>query len=888
MSHLALEWGWLIKVTLLLAAVWVVWFVARKSNPRWQVWPFRVGLLGVVLLSLVSFAPPLLEWPVSVATISQQPANTIVDTIEAQPPSVIQAQQPRAATNNDKVAEYKSSPAEITRVQQRNSLQPAIPEQAAAPEVAAWDWPALAVKFWVFVVAIGVLRIAIGTLRLTQLVARSAEPSEAVLTAATKLASAMQLATPAVRVTDEISSPSVAGLFRPVILLPTSFAASNNSQTLASALSHELAHIAASDLRWDAALRFFQLFAWAHPLVWGMHRAHRAACERVSDLVAADLIDDRTAYADCLASIALKLRRSPSGYGLAMARQADVVTRLKTLASGLQAKALGRRGKVGALAALLIALAIGTTAVVQVQQSTAQEPVPAQESKTFVLTVLSADDNQPLVDAKVNFSYHCRDEKLRTEKVRTDQSGVAKFTFPSGGKDASFNIFCRHSGHVLYFTGYDRQPIELLPTSKTIRMKLGELVGGVIVDAKGNPVTNAELSVLVPSDPPQDSYMFGLPTTGPDGRWKFDAAPRPVSQLLLRVRHYQYKNADLVIRSGLDQKYALASGWAIAGTVRSADQTPVANAKVVSSDRRLINSSPKATTDLDGAYQLAGLDAKSTWLTVTADGYSPAMKRVDSLDGKLTQADWVLEPGHTIRFQFEDPSGKPIKGASILADTWRGNRSLQWRSKANADGFVEWTSAPEDVVTYDFSRRGYRPKRNIELLPREKPHTIVLEPAPELEYTVTGNVIDSESGKPVANLVAEFGYSRGKEIYWLSSDKFRGSKGKFRLKYGETQLANYSERESKLFVRVTADGYWPWVSEELDVLQPAPSLSIELKPGTGRSAVVLDPAGKPAQYAVVALGLGRNSIEFQRGYQDVDASQQTKTDAAGQFQFASG
>ena len=176
-----------------------------------------------------------------------------------------------------------------------------------------------------------------------------------------------------------------------------------------------------------------------------MHRAHRAACERVSDLVAADLIDDRTAYADCLANIALKLQRSGSDYGLAMARQADVVTRLKTLASGLQAKALGRRGKVAALATMLIALTIGTTTVVQIQQSKAEEPAAASDSKTFVLTVLSEDD-QPLVDAEVKFTY--RGKERVKETILTDQSGVAKFTFPSGGKTASLRVFVRHSGYV--------------------------------------------------------------------------------------------------------------------------------------------------------------------------------------------------------------------------------------------------------------------------------------------------------------------------------------------------------------------------------------------------------------------------------------------------------
>ena len=876
MSDLTLEWAWLIKVTLLLSAMWVIWLAARKSNPRWQVWPFRVGLLGAVLLSLVSFAPPLLEWPVEVARTSPQPAEEkTIDAIETEQPSVTQPQPKRrrnVAAMSDKISEFESKPSDIAQLQRRESQQITVPEQAAAPAPVSWNWSAIAVKFWIFTVAIGLIRIAIGMVRLKQLVARSTEPSDAVSAAVAKLASALQLAAPTVCVTDEISSPSVVGLFRPVILLPPSISASNDPQTLASALSHELAHIAGSDLRWDAALRVFHLLTWPHPLVWGMHRAHRAACEHVSDLVAADLIDDRSAYADCLASIALKLRRSGSDYGLAMARQADVVSRLKTLASGLQAKALGRRGKVAALATFLIALTIGTTTIVQIQQSKAEEPKPAQDPETFVLTVLSADDNKPLVDAEVKFSFRGKKNKKKT--VLTDRSGVARYPFPSGSKNAFFSMTIRHSGHVPYYATFDRQSVDLLPTSKTIQMESGELVGGIIVDAEGNPIGDAKLSIHVPTiDPAREAHVYDLlgVESGPDGRWKLDAAPRPVSQLYLRVKHDKFKDKNFEVKSGLDQEYALESGVTIKGTVRSADQTPVANAKIVSGHD---GSSPSAKTNAEGEFEMAGLSSGSMLLTIIADGYAPELKEVELKDGDPARVDWVLQPGLTTRFKFEDPSGKPIKGAGIAADTWRGYRSINWRSRTNADGFVEWTGAPEDTVIYDSFAQGFRSKRDMPFLPSEEPHTVVLEP----EFTVTGGVTDAKTGKPVAELAAEFGWSgRDGAIYWSTMYRAISRNGKFSITYSETK--------SKVFVRVTAEGYQPWVSKELDLSKPAPEMSIELEPGAGPSAVVLTPAGKPARDADVILGLEGNTFQFTRGYKPHGPPQKTKTDGDGRFQL---
>lgn len=104
----------------------------------------------------------------------------------------------------------------------------------------------------------------------------------------------------ALRVSQSSIAPAVAGVFRPVIIIPGSVAL--ESDELASILAHECAHVA----RRDNLLGYIELIAgcalWFHPVVWLARRrlaqTREAACDEM-----AVARGDRNTYLSALAKI---------------------------------------------------------------------------------------------------------------------------------------------------------------------------------------------------------------------------------------------------------------------------------------------------------------------------------------------------------------------------------------------------------------------------------------------------------------------------------------------------------------------------------------------------------------------------------------------------------
>jgi beta-lactamase regulating signal transducer with metallopeptidase domain len=93
-------------------------------------------------------------------------------------------------------------------------------------------------------------------------------------------------------------APTILGLLRPVILLPTDAASS-------VPLVHELAHAERRDLPWVSALELFRSLFWFHPLAWLAQHEHRLACEEACDALAISRTGiSPSAYADALITFA--------------------------------------------------------------------------------------------------------------------------------------------------------------------------------------------------------------------------------------------------------------------------------------------------------------------------------------------------------------------------------------------------------------------------------------------------------------------------------------------------------------------------------------------------------------------------------------------------------
>ena len=113
---------------------------------------------------------------------------------------------------------------------------------------------------------------------------------------------------------DRIALPVANGVFRPMIVLPMNFVATEPDDCLEAALAHEWAHIQNGDLRWLALLRLLNVVLFAHPLFWLLRRMIRADQEALADAAASTLHGDgRLAYAETLVGWARSSYRHQPG-----------------------------------------------------------------------------------------------------------------------------------------------------------------------------------------------------------------------------------------------------------------------------------------------------------------------------------------------------------------------------------------------------------------------------------------------------------------------------------------------------------------------------------------------------------------------------------------------
>lgn len=71
-------------------------------------------------------------------------------------------------------------------------------------------------------------------------------------------------------------SPYLAGLFRPVFVLPERMVRDRDETELSAVLAHELSHMKSRDIAWLLLSRAVFSLLWFHPLAWRMQAAHGA------------------------------------------------------------------------------------------------------------------------------------------------------------------------------------------------------------------------------------------------------------------------------------------------------------------------------------------------------------------------------------------------------------------------------------------------------------------------------------------------------------------------------------------------------------------------------------------------------------------------------------
>ena len=321
--------------TVLLALAWIGHRALSGRNPRWRVALWRATVVGLAVVGALAFAPPLVTLPFVPAVGTEIAVEA--DAAPAMPrrgasdrplPAPSLRRQGSGPATAYRASLRPSGPDDPANSAGRSSDAAAVLAPIVRPVAAPlWIVPAL-LGLWAVGVAVLSGELALAWIKLARIIGRANEAPAPVIEKCREVAEA--LGAPAVHVVcpAEVRTPCLAGLARPVLLLPSRSLADEDVRAV---LAHELAHARGHDLAWNLLSHLSTIVLWFHPLAWPLRTAHAAACDAVCDAVAADFVGNVPSYARTLARLALAAFAPPPTPGLAMARSCEIRRRVNAL-----------------------------------------------------------------------------------------------------------------------------------------------------------------------------------------------------------------------------------------------------------------------------------------------------------------------------------------------------------------------------------------------------------------------------------------------------------------------------------------------------------------------------------------------------------------------------
>ena len=694
----------------------------------------------------------------------------------------------------------------------------------------------------------------------------------------------------------ELLSPMVAGLFRPVVLLPDD-ADTWSHKRRKLVLLHELAHVQRRDVLTQTMATLTCSIYWFNPLVWcaasQMIRLREIACD--------DAVITRSGvaatYAQTLLDVAKRYRCQRLMTAVAMARSSNVETRITAILSPTRSRDILTKRSVRAFAAVALAVAafVGTCQLSSRADDSTEDkpdqvasPEESTESRTMVVRVLDSA-GQPLSNANIHVSiWEMPDAKdYPNQNYTTDEEGRAEVAMPR--RLQILRMWPAKAGYVRMFVNFARgkhREGRLIPDEYEFRLEKGHRLSGRVVDEDGDPISNAKVRVSVEVDERAwgvnpdaivstrlgvSDIKSPIPVTDADGRWSIDSAPAPRDEgddyeFRLQVGHPDFAGdtrwGELQRRQGITTAdlragtatLTLERGIAITGVVTGPDGEAVRDGLVIWSDRPYWAEGVNETRiDDEGHYTTKRLAPGEYPITVLAPGFAPT-RRTIKLKQNMEAVNFRLEAGKRLRIKLVDQQGNPISKGGIGIGEWRGTEAIYNEKHPNvpdsgiprffnAEGIYEWDWAPKDAVTYRIGAKGYAPQE-LTLVAKAAPHVVTLAPS----RVVVGTVTDAVTGKPVERFQAipvivfrpDFYHTR-------TTDAKEGRAGSYDL-----PLTGSGNPDDRYRVRFEADGYRSVVSEEsFGPLDGRATLDLALEPAPARSGQVIDAEGRPVEGATV-------------------------------------
>lgn len=482
------SWSWMLasftQVALLMAilAVLDITVLRRgRASVRYAVW----CLVLVKLLLPVSWGTPvsLSRWTGQFWQSSTEVATySSVDPLT--PHAVAPVGDPPPASN----AQPRISPAisSISSPLQNSSVDNEIQSGASAPEnmlpvaasspfsiIQAAAIPRFSWKGWLLA-AFGLIwmMLAAGFAwnigRVRKLVRCSTLPSGRLQELLQQCLGERGLRTNAVslRITPELASPAICGLWRPVILLPASITERLDSEQLRCVFLHEIAHWLRGDLAVNCVQTLLQVMYFHNPLVWIANSLLRRIREEAVDEAVLSWTRQRETYSSALLEVAA-WQRTRVGMALRMVgvleSRHSVASRIRRLLTQPW-RTSSRLGWKSSIAVLLLGVFLLPMAGERVRQAVAQEsqpaeppakaqdPPPAEQPakepevplKDALAGQILDETGAPVADVEII----ARDSKDRRVAIRARTDAEGRYRFAPVAGDTTYTLTIRAKGLV--------------------------------------------------------------------------------------------------------------------------------------------------------------------------------------------------------------------------------------------------------------------------------------------------------------------------------------------------------------------------------------------------------------------------------------------------------
>jgi beta-lactamase regulating signal transducer with metallopeptidase domain len=312
-------------------------------------------------------------WDVAVVSLQAKDDASLIDARAAE--AGIQVAAPSAR-------EVTSTPAHSGPV----SSAPSLSVMEATSILTKLSATTIVTSLWLFVAGLLLLRLAIANARVSGWRRASAIVEDGRWNSLLRrLTRDYRIDRPVVLLqSGDTDVPVTWGVVYPVVLIPANADEWDEEQRIA-VLTHELAHVkrfdALSQMIGQAALALL----WFHPLAWLAVRRMRQEREHACDDFVLSAGARASRYADDLLGLARRLARptAPAAAALAMARRSELEGRLLAILDPAIKRGAVQKGRVGALAMLVLLCAVPLSAFRPAARVTMAKP-QAQRAATPV------------------------------------------------------------------------------------------------------------------------------------------------------------------------------------------------------------------------------------------------------------------------------------------------------------------------------------------------------------------------------------------------------------------------------------------------------------------------------------------------------------------------